>query len=1147
VGLLAASLLAELKKVDPQVHFVVQITTDAGTALLSGEPVASTSLGHYNPWITAWGTLTRSLSNFRGGIQAPTFGFTVDDTGGQFTGTYGLRLRGDAVVVKLLSPNVTAASYFTLFSGVVDAVRRRGSKLEISCRQDDDALTQPLTKARITKYAFPDLPLSGTAPASDSAIPWLVGVHDSAPFSGTGMVPCLYVDSVNFRYLVGLTWDLTVTRVFSNGTIKAEPADYSVVQTFAADGRKITLLDFVADQTTNEIVADVSESVSTDGPCNRLENLLVNLAWNDYHISSAATSTEPIASTVMDSTDALLVTALGHGRAYYLPPERKTGLDVIKALCDSYEVHGYWTYDGKLAVAPWEIRTQNDSIYRGTGSPDTTLAAALHLTEADQLSDPEIAQDAESSLSRVTGKAGLRSADNTYLNQRTVLVDAGEGERALDVNMDWLVASQESIGAVTYLYPDSDAATSGTAITGAATVYQAVDDPQGSPDYNTTYVESNSGVVDMSFRLGLGAMPDLVSVSSVEIIYVAKGSGTVAGGDDDDIKPYLYVSAAIYYGTTVTGISTGWRVINGGTWTTNPATSAAWTQSDLNSLQAGLEWYQATSGVKKLRVTQFYVKVNYSAAAGAPPATLEVISRKLNHYRRAPNAYTVEAPLKFLDLELGTDVPVVRRDMGWDERIWARRLHRVQSIKLSPGNKRLTLGLEDVQPQLTTFWLYGAAGVGVDGSSSAGDGMALVTHGGTVTTARTSVKNLDSPAGVGIQSAGPVVQVNANCWPSERYGCLIEAAETNELVRSSFVSGTTGLTISAGSGSAAADTTVADQLFVQSTVTGNVLLLTAGNPHVTETRVTWPATASITANTIVFVSIDRKGSSSTASDGLSWRLVRSVGATTYWNDTTSAWVAGATDNALSDVTSWTRAVSKPIDVGASNVTLTLSVSLPSGGTASRTVHVGHVQLEQNSWASSRIVTNAATVTRSADAITIGNDKSDGTTTYYAWPNTRGSFVAAVVPNWTAGHLPASQIHTIARLSYDANNWFRLYYQQGTGFVFEVRAAGSTYTASASTTATVVRDRQVDVAVRWGSSSAELGETAGTATLLVRDINGVVNSSSIVFGTAPTFAAGKNLELGHDAGTSGREWDGYIVEARVSPFVWSDSEIWSLLS
>ncbi len=51
---------------------------------------------------------------------------------------------------------------------------------------------------------------------------------------------------------------------------------------------------------------------------------------------------------------------------------------------------------------------------------------------------------------------------------------------------------------------------------------------------------------------------------------------------------------------------------------------------------------------------------------------------------------------------------------------------------------------------------------------------------------RGSVKNVDAPAGIGVQSAGPVVQIQANALPSERHGMLLEREMVNELIQSSF-------------------------------------------------------------------------------------------------------------------------------------------------------------------------------------------------------------------------------------------------------------------------------------------------------------------------------------------------------------------------
>lgn len=52
-------------------------------------------------------------------------------------------------------------------------------------------------------------------------------------------------------------------------------------------------------------------------------------------------------------------------------------------------------------------------------------------------------------------------------------------------------------------------------------------------------------------------------------------------------------------------------------WATNPATSAAWTLSDIQSLQAGV--YGENAGAYSLRFVQVYVVVDYTAASAGSP------------------------------------------------------------------------------------------------------------------------------------------------------------------------------------------------------------------------------------------------------------------------------------------------------------------------------------------------------------------------------------------------------------------------------------------------------------------------------------------------------------------------------------------------
>jgi len=1145
-------LLAELQQPAPRVNYGLELDHPTqGTIRMSVEGFASESLGAYRPLVSSIGDLNITLSGWRGGVTAPTLSFDVHDVGGSWTLTYGRDLRGCAVRMVLVGRKpMPASAYSTRFAGVVDKVSKGSAeKLSFSCRMNDDALAAKIARSAFLPRAFANLP--GETDLTGKGIPYLIGNHDSTGLDALGMLKLFYVGAyaytvapmLRYRYLVATSWNATVTRVFSAGVEMAAPADYAIEQVLTTDSRKVTVVTFNADQGTNEILADVQDLVSDAGPAACLHQLAANIIWNDYHTEDYALASAPLHAASVAAVDVDLAT-LGLGRSYYVPPERRAGSDAPKEFGNSYDVYFYWGGDGLLRPITWGLRAQNDQLYMGPGAPDSTLAGLQVLRSEDFLSTLTYEADPESAITRVSGRSGRRSSDGSWLNQRSVVLAVGDTlERSREIELPWLPATAESVGNLEYLIPNgSSGATHIATFTGASIHATLAQGPPPAAEDLSIYVRTDTATViaasAATFDLTLTDMPDIVAVAGATIYIVPTASGAGADGADTDEITVEWLIGGTPYSTGMTpivGVGFPHRYPIALS-SVSPATGLPWTRTELSGLGLRVTWNPvgAVLGGKSVDFYQCWVQVSYTAAANVSPALLAILSRYALRYENPPHVYKVEVPLRFGDYAIGEDVAVVDPREGWIDTPAGRGRLRITGIRESPSKMRLGLTLEDVRAQQRTFWLFGKALAGVDGKSAAGDGMALVTHGGAVSVSRASPKNLDSPAGIDVQDAGPVVQILDNCWPSERHGTLAERERTNQLKRSSFVSSGTGLTESAGSGVISYDTSVGEQLFVASDVTAQHLLITAGAPHASESRVTWPVTAALSGKGVI--SVDYKGSSTTASDGPAWRLVRTSDGF-YWNDTSGAWQAGAADNALTESLTWRRSTSKLVDLSGKSPTFTFSVSLPSGGTASRTVRIGHAQFEMGEWRSSRIVTDAAAVTRAADVITVANDK-DG---YYLWPDDRGSWCDDVVFNWSSANVTAGTQFYGRSLTYDANNGWYLYYEDGVGFVFRARAGG--VNVDATVPFTIVAGTQYRIATRYTSAyeTATDGLTPSTLTLLVSDGTTTTSADSATY-TTPTFAAGKSVAIGGHDSTANLQWDGYIVESRQSPYCLTDAEL-----
>ena len=150
-----------------------------------------------------------------------------------------------------------------------------------------------------------------------------------------------------------------------------------------------------------------------------------------------------------------------------------------------------------------------------------------------------------------------------------------------------------------------------------------------------------------------------------------------------------------------------------------------------------------------------------------------------------------------------------------------------------------------------------------------------------------------------------------------------------------------------------------------------------------------------------------------------------------------------------------------------------------------------------------------------------------------WLAAQGGFVCEVYLDAVSG--AAKQ--TVAYAYHDASNWHHVYWDgPNARWVFEVRAAGTTYraTKSASPSANTV----YQIGARWTGSNLELGATAYTLSVWVDRVKG----TDAVAAAAMTETASAFIDFGSKAAAGTEQLNGQIRKMHVFQYVPSDEEM-----
>lgn len=363
MGQLSSQLLAELQAGHKSAFPVCAITLPTGSGYrVASVPISVAGVGQYNGKVIRWAPYRRSLSDRDGSLQLSTAGVTFEDVDRTFSSAVasaGIEaMRGSAFGFAIGSANVAVGNWFNLFVGTVDTVRMDSPFVW--------TVTAQSNQQQLREGKFPKTPLlQGDFPnVQDQAIyafrvPIIYGVHDSRGSGDHGSVPCLYVDTLGFRYLVSHGW-VTVDRVYTNGTLRTLTSDYTVEHE-TINGRLYTLVDFApaGDQGDAVVTADVTgfESDGDGGGAtltgtDALAHLLTNFIYGDYQGGLWASTHSSINTTLFSAAQTILAN-LGAQKVsmrYGGAVEGVTGADAIASFCKSLRADGFQTGPGKLGL-----------------------------------------------------------------------------------------------------------------------------------------------------------------------------------------------------------------------------------------------------------------------------------------------------------------------------------------------------------------------------------------------------------------------------------------------------------------------------------------------------------------------------------------------------------------------------------------------------------------------------------------------------------------------------------------------------------------------------------------------------------------------------------------------------------------------------